>query len=60
MLMSYLFYLLMKVKVYGKGFLVYNVHCLIHLPKDVQILGPLDKFSSFPFENLLGQLKKKR
>ena len=43
---------------YGKGFLVYNVHCLIHLLKDVQILGPLDNFSSFPFENLLGQFKK--
>ena len=43
---------------YGKGFLVYNVHCLIHLPKDVEILDPLENFSSFPFENLLGQFKK--
>ena len=45
-------------RLYGKGFLVYNAHCLIHFSKDVQMLGPLDNFSCFTFENLLGQLKK--
>jgi len=43
---------------YGKEICVYNVHCLIHLANDVKNLGTLDDFSSFPFENKLGQLKK--
>ncbi|XP_055927964.1 uncharacterized protein LOC129959167 [Argiope bruennichi] len=42
---------------YGPEFLVYNVHNLIHLGDDVEKYGPLDSFSSFPFENYLGQLK---
>lgn len=45
-------------KIYGKEFLVYNVHVLIHLQDDVNRLGPLDNFSAFPFENYLGQLKR--
>jgi len=45
-------------KLYGKDIYVYNVHCLIHLAGDVRNLGILDDFSSFPFENKLGQLKK--
>lgn len=45
-------------KLYGKEIYVYNVHCLIHLANDVKNLGILDNFSSFPFENKLGQLKK--
>lgn len=43
---------------YGSEFLVYNVHNLIHLCDDVETFGPLDSFSSFPFENYLGQLKR--
>ncbi|KYM96038.1 hypothetical protein ALC62_13308 [Cyphomyrmex costatus] len=43
---------------YGLEFLIYNVHCLIHLPEDVAMYGPLDKFSAFPFENFLGKLKR--
>jgi len=34
------------------------VHALIHLPADVHLHGHLDTFSSFPFENYLGQLKR--
>jgi hypothetical protein len=45
-------------KLYVKEIFVYNVYCLIHLANDVKNLGPLDEFSSFPFENKLGQLKK--
>ena len=45
-------------KLYGKEICVYNIHCLIHLANDVKNLGALDDFSSFPFENKLGQLKK--
>ena len=46
------------IKFYGKEIYVYNFHCLIHLASVVRNLGSLDEFSSFPFENKLGQLKK--
>ncbi|XP_059166552.1 uncharacterized protein LOC131948870 [Physella acuta] len=45
-------------ELYGKEFLVYNVHGLTHLAADVKNFGPLDSFSAFPFENFLGMLKK--
>ncbi|GBO16568.1 hypothetical protein AVEN_250828-1 [Araneus ventricosus] len=44
--------------IYGSDFIVYNVHNLIHLGDDVEKFGPLDSFSTFSFENYLGQLKK--
>jgi hypothetical protein len=44
---------------YGKEMLVYNVHNLIHLSSDVKLYGNLDSFSAFPFENHLGEIKKK-
>ncbi|KAG8238459.1 hypothetical protein J437_LFUL016916 [Ladona fulva] len=44
---------------YGMDSLVYNVHSLIHLADDVKFFqAPLDKFSSFPYENFLGKMKK--
>ena len=43
---------------YGANQVVYNVHCLIHIPDDVRLHGPLDMFSCFPFENFLQYLKK--
>lgn len=43
---------------YGKEFLVYNVHSLIHISKDALHFGPLDTFSCFNFENFLGSLKE--
>ena len=46
------------IKLYGKEFVTYNVHAVIHLPNDVKNYGNLDKFSAFPFENFLGQIKK--
>lgn len=45
-------------KLYGGHFITFNVHCLIHLPKDVLRFGPLDLFSCFPFENFLYTIKK--
>jgi hypothetical protein len=45
-------------KLYGPQFLVYNVHCLIHLADDVRHFGPLDGISCFPFENHLGKIKR--
>nr|XP_042902110.1 uncharacterized protein LOC107449218 [Parasteatoda tepidariorum] len=44
-------------KLYGKEFLIYNTHSLLHLPADAERLGPLPSFSAFPFENFLGSLK---
>ncbi|XP_030754939.1 uncharacterized protein LOC115881541 isoform X1 [Sitophilus oryzae] len=43
--------------IYGKEFIIYNVHLLSHICDDVEIFGVLDNFSAFPFENYLGQLK---
>ncbi|KAJ8928268.1 hypothetical protein NQ314_019219 [Rhamnusium bicolor] len=43
--------------IYGLEFYAYNVHILCHLTRDVEMYGPLDMFSAFPFENYLGQIK---
>jgi len=45
-------------KIYGKDMLVYNVHGLLHLADDVRRYGPLERFSAFPFENKLKNIKK--
>ncbi|XP_047128576.2 uncharacterized protein LOC124809079 [Hydra vulgaris] len=37
----------------------FNAHMLSHLPEFVQELGPLDKFSAFPFENYLYLIKQR-
>lgn len=44
--------------IYGKEFLIHNVHMLSHLSDDAALYGSLDNFSSFPFENYLGHLKR--
>lgn len=44
---------------YGKQFYVYNVHALYHICDDAEKYGPLDNISAFPFENYLGEIKKK-
>jgi hypothetical protein len=46
-----------SIKIYGKKFVVYNVHNLVHLPEDVLEFGCVDNFSAFPFENFLQKLK---
>lgn len=43
--------------IYKEESIVYNIHNLVHLPDDVRRFGCLDKFSCFPFENFLFQLK---
>jgi hypothetical protein len=44
---------------FGDDSLIYNVHVLLHLSHFVKINGPLDLFSSFPFENYLSLLKRR-
>ena len=43
---------------YGKEFLSYNVHGLLHIAEDARQFGSLDSFSAFRFENHLGKLKR--
>lgn len=54
-----LFYFVQYYEVlYGKDNMIYTIHSLIHLSDDAKRLGPLDSFSTFPFENHLHSLKK--
>ncbi|CAG9812980.1 unnamed protein product [Phaedon cochleariae] len=45
-------------KLYGREFLSRNVHNLLHVSDDIKTFGPLHCYSAFPFENMLGSLKK--
>lgn len=47
-----------SAKVFGKGFIVYNVHMLLHLISDVIRFGNVMNFSAYPFEDKLGGLKR--
>jgi len=42
---------------YGKHFVSYNVHSLVHLPLYVRIHGALDNFGCFKYENYLQEIK---
>ncbi len=42
---------------YGKRFISFNVHSLIHIPDDVKKYGSLDSYSALRFENHLGKMK---
>ena len=44
-------------ELYGKEFLSYNVHNLIHLANDVDRFRHLDSFCAFNFKNFLQQIK---
>lgn len=46
-----------SIVIYGKIFVVYNVHALAHLAQECLSYGSLDKFSAFPYENFLKSLK---
>lgn len=46
-------------ELYGIENMTYNVHNLVHLSNEVKLLGCLDNFSCFPFENYLKILRQK-
>ncbi len=46
-----------SAKFYGKQFISYNIHNLIHLINDVRLYGPLDSYSAYEFENKLQVVK---
>lgn len=45
-------------KIYGRQYVTSNIHNLVHLVDDVEYLGPLQSFTSYPFENVLGSIKR--
>ena len=54
-----LYFVRKSESIYGKTFVVYNVHNLLHLADDVEYFNCfLNEVSSFPFENHLQKLKK--
>lgn len=44
---------------YGREYMSYNVHNVLHLANEVKTFGPLDKFSCFQFENYLRSIRRK-
>ncbi len=53
-----LYFVACSWNIYGREFLIYNVHSLLHIASDAARHGSLDKFSAFCFENYLHQLKR--
>ena len=46
-------------KIYKELNITYNIHSLIHIVENVERLGILDSFSAFPYENCLGNIKRR-
>ena len=46
-------------QLFGQHSMSYNFHVVLHIPYFVEMYGPLDKFSTFPFENWLHLLKRR-
>lgn len=45
-------------ELYGEHHINSNVHNLVHVVDDVERFGELDTFSTYPFETLLGRIKR--
>jgi hypothetical protein len=48
-----------SIELYGRHFVTYNAHMLLHLVDNVLKHGVLSRFSAYPFENNMGVLKKR-
>ncbi|XP_067207161.1 uncharacterized protein [Linepithema humile] len=44
--------------IYGKEYVTYNIHNMLHICADVKKFGPLDMFSAFRFENYMSTIKR--
>ena len=47
-----------SVQIFGVQFVVYVVHSMMHIHKDVRMYGKLSNFAAYSFEDKLGKLKK--
>ena len=46
-------------KIYKNTSVVFNIHCLLHIVDDVRRFGALDSISAFPYETMLGKMKRR-
>ena len=51
-------YVTLSEQLYGQQLLSYNVHSLLHLVADVEVLGPLDTFNALCYENNMLEMRK--
>lgn len=47
-----------STQIFGRSFVVYNVHSLLHLVDECRNHGTLESFSAFKYENFLGVIKR--
>jgi hypothetical protein len=52
------YFIVQSAKVYGRKFVTYNVHSLIHLPDVALRYGCIENCSAYPFENYMQNIKK--
>lgn len=50
-------FVILSEHLYGTEFMSYNLHGLLHLANDVKLLGKLDSFSAFDFENCMPEFR---
>lgn len=50
-------FVILSENLYGIEFMSYNLHGLLHLANDVKLLGKLDSFSAFDFENYMPEFR---
>lgn len=46
------------ITLYGSHYITSNVHNLCHLVDEVEMFGELNTFTAYPFENMLGKVKR--
>lgn len=47
------------IEIFGEGSITINIHNTCHVVDEVELYGPLDTISAYPFENHLHHLKRK-